>query len=710
MLDYEFELRRQRALPRVRSARALGEQPSELLPRLQTDHAEQTQGRVGLDQEHRRSVLRAQASARVRAPTGRGTAAPRRRRTPAPSRVLGDARPRVRIRAGRAFAEQGRDEPRGLDVSQADERRDLELGVVVQAPRRRRDRRLHRGVRVGIAAVLPAGRGPVGPEAGVRGRGGGERLAVQDRRAKAKTRVARSGSVGARDRIECKGKASVIGEMFMRPGGRDPLDGYAASDSSWKGITGARWTYHKALERTGSLPRDWEPDYPVSASTATIGRLPRPDESTIEWLCPAPPVAFSQVARESGPGRRFAPLRIDSRAARARDPAEWRGFDALCSRVLSCPLEKRWTRGLCVVVNKGLSEFQRETRVPISGLIEITEPGRWYAKLSAGDTEGVPSSTPELRSPVFHSEVGEAPELIEALASAMLSGETHGELEIRCARPGLYGYLQRAIAWFAGASGPFRCRSVTVFTPEADSLSPRALDLRCPGLGRVEDKRAGFLVSTAEPRGPDDELTLLLEKSRDAILVRSSGNLVLHADPGGLRVSAIRGRFAPCQTRGKATGGKRSQASAGNRGAAPALRRSLREFCELRTAEGIRGPRRGEAHAVVEEDRGAFCAGGGAEVQVGIGAGGPFFLAPSRHGRDPPPARTRARWKRRPAGLIPAPKVLGRIDSGVLPQKASEAQRRRLGRRPPAGRGEGSLSLGEGKASGARRGVRVSSR
>ncbi|KAK2813580.1 hypothetical protein Q5P01_000737 [Channa striata] len=318
------------------------------------------------------------------------------------------------------------DEPRGLDVSQADERRDLELGVVVQAPRRRRDRRLHRGVRVGIAAVLPAGAGPLVQKL--------ESVAVVvESGSLYRTDVLKSEDpewpdpdrLELRDRIECKGKASVIDEMFMRPGGRDPLDGYAASDSSWKGITGARWTYHKALERTGSLPRDWEPDYPVSASAATIGRRPRPDESTIEWLCPAPPVAFSQVARESGPGRRFAPLRIDSRAARARDPAEWRGFDALCSRVLSCPLEKRWTRGLCVVVNKGWFPRVHSALVPSRGLAlravraERLDRSRGAARplSSAAEARGARPHRPEAliggQGPVLVQKVRAAAELWE---------------------------------------------------------------------------------------------------------------------------------------------------------------------------------------------------------------------------------------------------------------------------------------------------------
>ncbi|KAK2814516.1 hypothetical protein Q5P01_000315 [Channa striata] len=381
-----------------------------------------------------------------------------------------------------------------------------------------------------------------------------------------------------------------------------------ASDSSWKGITGARMDDHKARKDRPFLATG-SPTTRFSASTATIGRLPRPTKSTIEWLCPPPPLSSSRT--RPGPGDAAPAHRLEGGSA--RDPAEWRGFT-------------RCARGCCRVRREALTR----------GLAP------WSTKLSAGDTEGVPSSTPELRSPVFHSEVGEAPELIEALASAMLSGETHGELEIRCARPGLYGYLQRAIAWFAGASGPFRCRSVTVFTPEADSLSfaERWTHALPPGLDALRTRRRGFLVSTAEPRGPDDELTLLLEKSRDAIR-RRLGNLVLHADPGGLRVSAIRGEpglHALIETpRENDRAGKRSQASSGKPETLHLrCERSLREFCELRgLPEGIRGPETWSRPTPwSRRDPGSFCAERGALPQK-------ERPAPSAEARATPPPRGR---------------------------------------------------------------------
>ena len=286
-----------------------------------------------------------------------------------------------------------------------------------------------------------------------------------------------------RDRIKCKSKSSVIDEMFMRCGGRDPLEGYNVTLRSWAQLTGFRWRFNKA---PGETCQDWELDYPVSESLTMIG--PRGcSVDTVKWLCEAPPAKFTYGRQRSCAGEprqeRLTALivcmEIDSRSARIRDPAAWKGFEALCSRVLTNPGETVWTRGVCKVVNKGLNTFKRDALVPMSNLIVIAEPGQWYA-WRCNDNDGAARcddakllQTPRDRDTVIYhnEEVCLAPEFAVALACRMLSAEVHEELEIKCLRRGVYKYLQRALAWFAGATGPFRSRSVTVFTPEADSAT-----------------------------------------------------------------------------------------------------------------------------------------------------------------------------------------------------------------------------------------------
>nr|BBA49238.1 hypothetical protein [Oryzias latipes] len=344
----------------------------------------------------------------------------------------------------------------------------------------------------------------------------------------------------ARARIKCLDKASAIDKMFMRRGRRDPLEGYATSESSWERLKDALWTFAKVPAET-SRPSDWERDYPVSRSSRSAG----PEGAGVEivrWLCGAPPEEFTHHGR---PGEGLGRVEMADGHARALNPREWRGFDVLRSRVLTCPSERRWTRGLCVVTNRGTSRFQRESRMPISSLIEIAEPGRWYAKPVPEDDGREPEADgeEELESWSFRAEVSSAGEFADSLARAMLSGNTHAELEIRCSRRGLYGYLQRAVAWFAGATGPFRSRAVTVYTPEADSQTfacrwthalPRDLDV-------LRSRRTGYLVSRPDGPREDDAIALLVERSKGVIPVRHSGNLVLHSEPRTLRAAAIRG-------------------------------------------------------------------------------------------------------------------------------------------------------------------------
>ncbi|KAK2814515.1 hypothetical protein Q5P01_000314 [Channa striata] len=132
-----------------------------------------------------------------------GTAAPRRRRTPAPSQT--ETPPRVRP-SGRALTSRVATSL-GTGRFQADERRDLELGAVAQAPGAAAIDGYTAGARAGIAAVLPAGAGPLVQKL--------ESVAVvvESARCTGPTYKERrpSGpirSVGARIDRECKGKAS----------------------------------------------------------------------------------------------------------------------------------------------------------------------------------------------------------------------------------------------------------------------------------------------------------------------------------------------------------------------------------------------------------------------------------------------------------------------------------------------------------------------
>lgn len=354
--------------------------------------------------------------------------------------------------------------------------------------------------------------------------------------------------IDSRERIKCKNKRSVINDMFMRSGGRDPLEGYEATQRSWKKLIATQWTFQKAPGKA-SRDQDWELEYPLSENLKAIGSLGS-HVATVKWLCDAPPASVP-LGLNSCRGTRvigglpvLGRMEIDSRTARIRDPAAWKGFDDLCSRVLTCPTEKVWTRGICKVVNKGLNMFRRDALVPISNLIMIVEPGEWYASpchdcnVHSDDTK---RDSPVDVSLIYHNEVCTASEFVAALACRMLSGEVHEELEVKCLRRGVYNYLQRALAWFAGATGPFRSRTVTVFTPEADSSTQWWTHTLPPGLDVLKTSSTGYLISCQEPCCNREDVNVLLAKSKGVIRVNSSGNLVLHSNPGTLKVSAMQG-------------------------------------------------------------------------------------------------------------------------------------------------------------------------
>lgn len=142
---------------------------------------------------------------------------------------------------------------------------------------------------------------------------------------------------------------------------------------------------------------------------------------------------------------------------RLKDLLVWRGFDVLCSRVMACPAEKLWSKGLCRVSNHGLDAFGDKSTVPAAHLITIVHSNKWYTHpLGSSDTATEPSLL------FSDAQVCSAAEFIYALARVMSSGNVHEELEITLQyaytplRKGVYAYIQRSLAWFSRAAGPLR--------------------------------------------------------------------------------------------------------------------------------------------------------------------------------------------------------------------------------------------------------------
>ncbi|TKS65619.1 Flap endonuclease 1 [Collichthys lucidus] len=401
--------------------------------------------------------------------------------------------------------------------------------------------------------------------------------------------------IDARERVKCKNKSTVINGMFMRPGGRDPLEGHEGTERSWNKLTALLWTFKKAPGQS-YRDRDWETEYPVSESLTRIG--PHLSSNcgavTVKWLCDAPPVSLSfgpQSSRMSDRGGvTLGCMEIDSRMARIRDPDMWRGFDVLCSRLLVCPSEKVWTRGVCKVTNKGLCTFGREALVPIANLIVIVEPGEWYAspRHDIGDRDatatvlkGKQEEEAEEKDPIVHREVCSASEFIAALACRMLSGKVHEELEIKCLRRGVYNYLQRALTWFAGATGPFRSRTVTVFTPEADSATEPWTHTLPPDLDVLKTSSTRYLVSCEKACGNPRTLKLSVMRGEPGVhaVIKTPIDGTTKGDDGDCEEVHVH-----CD-------------------------RSLREFCKLhRLPRGIRGPETWKRPLPwSKKDPGSFC-------------------------------------------------------------------------------------------------------
>lgn len=343
--------------------------------------------------------------------------------------------------------------------------------------------------------------------------------------------------IEAQSRIKCKNKTDVLSQMFMRRGPRDPLDGHNVSRDSWVTAVGARWSFTKAHRGESD---EWEAEYPVSESLTWIGTRTA-SNPTVKWSCDPPPASFRERVT-------LGRLECDGAAAgRRKNPDIWRGFDALCSRVLTSPDETTWSRGLCKVTNKGLSTFCYDTMTFMASLISIVEPGEWCAaRLRDGESDATRTEPSRRDGIVFHTEVCGATEFIAALASRMLSAAVHEDVEIRCGRPGLCTYIQQALVWFAGAAGPFRSRDVTVYVPEADDRCPwETWTHTLPGdsLDVLASSETGYLVSCETPTGAErDYLVARLSKSEGTILVKSHGNVVLHSSPTTLSLSVAQGK------------------------------------------------------------------------------------------------------------------------------------------------------------------------
>lgn len=327
------------------------------------------------------------------------------------------------------------------------------------------------------------------------------------------------------DPIRCKPRHTVLAEMFMRVGKRDPLETASVDRGSWSALTRARWTFSKGCSLGGAT--DWENEYPVSQSLCDMG--PRKTGSvSIRWLCGAPPDGFSVTGDHEDFGR----VELYRDAARSKDPLIWRGFDILCSRVLTCPTEKMWSTGLCLVKNHGLDAVAESSRAPAARLIVIVAPNEWHARPATEQQreKGVD------RAVFSETQVSSAAELIRALAGAMLSGSVHEDIEIRCCRTGVYSYIQRALVWLARAAGPFRSRAVTVFTPEAAAAEPWTHALPA-GLDVLKSSKKKYIVSCTPDCSKKEDVSVMIADAEAVIKVNGFGNLVLHANRRSVRLS-----------------------------------------------------------------------------------------------------------------------------------------------------------------------------
>lgn len=386
------------------------------------------------------------------------------------------------------------------------------------------------------------------------------------------------------DPIRCRPRHTVLAEMFMRVGRRDPLETSSVDRRSWSALTRAQWTFSKGCSL--GVATDWENEYPVSQSLCGIGPR-KPGSVSIRWLCGAPPDGFSAPCGHKELGH----VELNCEAVRSKDPLVWRGFDILCSRVLTCPTEKMWSTGLCTVTNHGLDTFAESSRAPAAHLIVIVPSNEWHAcplDLSNAQYREEESS----RICFSETQVCSAAELICALANVMLSGCVHEDLEIRCSREGVYAYIQRALAWFARASGPFRSRAVTVFTPEAEVDTEPWTHALPSGVDVLKSNRKKYIVSCTPHCAKKVDVNVMIDNAEAIVKVNSFGNLVLHADRRSVLLSREQ-REAGLHVTAETVYGENGPTDTAYHHSDSVYiygKRSLKRFCELHDVpRGIRG-------------------------------------------------------------------------------------------------------------------------
>ena len=331
------------------------------------------------------------------------------------------------------------------------------------------------------------------------------------------------------DRLLCKDRKLVLEEMFVRPGCRDPVEGYGVCESTWRNLVEANWIFKKAPAMHGRQS-SWDAAIAVSRDPL---QLIDGGKSATSWSADRPPARFVP-----DPFSESCAIILELDVARTSDPQAWRGFDILASRVLVCNLERTWSRGTCMVMNKALSSACAKVLTSSIKRITVVAAGDWYAKLESHFSR----DNSENDDGVSHTyEVCSAPGLARALATRMLSGNTYEHLEIRCQRPNVYGYIQRMLVWFAGATGPFRSRTITIYSDE-DCMVPwthklhSSLDVLC-------SSRTKYLVSCHKRCKKSEALDVELERSESILPVNSYGNLVLHSTEESVRLAEIRGEM-----------------------------------------------------------------------------------------------------------------------------------------------------------------------
>ena len=394
------------------------------------------------------------------------------------------------------------------------------------------------------------------------------------------------------ERLICKDRKCVLEEMFVRPGRRDPVEGFGVCESTWRNLVKTNWSFVKAPAKH-DRQCSWDTELSVSRDPLQLidGR-----GSVTSWCADRPPARFvPDLLSES------CAIILELEASRTSEPQVWRGFDILASRVLVCKLERTWSRGTCMVMNKALSSSCAKVLTSSIKRITVVAAGDWYAKQeshfsrdNSKNDDGVPHTY----------EVCSAPGLARALATRMLSGNTYEHLEIRCLRPDVYSYIQRMLVWFAGATGPFRSRTITVYSDKGCMVPwthklHSSLDVLC-------SSRTKYIVSCHKRCKRSEALNMELEGSENILPVNSYGNLVLHSTKESVRLAEIRGEMGFHAT----VVDWLSVDSPIGSGKTVHIRcvNTLKRFCEEAGIPiGVRGPETWERVPWSSHDPGGFC-------------------------------------------------------------------------------------------------------